>query len=174
MAISLDGFIAQENDNIDLFPTTGEHISDYIQSLTKYDTCVMGRRTYEFGYRYGLQPGENPYPHMTTYVYSQTASFKPKDNLHLVVKDRVNHVTSLKNREGSPIYLCGGGVFASELLEYGLIDELHIKHCPIIIGVGIPLFTKSFDNCRLQKTSLKEYENGVLLIKYSVIYTSDQ
>lgn len=169
VAISLDGFIAQENDKIDLFPTEGDHIPDYIQSLTKYDTCIMGRRTYEFGYQYGLQPGENPYPHMTTYVYSRSLSFAKKDsNLHLVNDNMVQHVTHLKEGDGKPIYLCGGGVFATELLQHGLINELHLKHCPIIIGHGIPLFTKPVDDITLQKTYIKEYSNGVNLIEYSI------
>ena len=31
----------------------------------------MGRRTYEFGYKYGLQPGQSPYPHMENYIFSK-------------------------------------------------------------------------------------------------------
>lgn len=171
MAISIDGFIAQENDNIDLFPTEGEHIQEYIESLTKYDTCIMGRRTYEFGYRYGLLPGENPYPHMTTYVYSRSLSFDQQDkNLFLVAENRVEQVAQLKEDKGVPMYLCGGGIFASELLNHQLIDELHIKHLPIIIGVGVPLFIKSSNHCTLLRTSVKEYDNGVNLIKYAIHY----
>ena len=42
VAISIDGFIAEKNDSIDLFPTEGDHIPDYVDSLAKYDTAVMG------------------------------------------------------------------------------------------------------------------------------------
>lgn len=169
VATSIDGFIAQENDNINLFPTEGDHIPDYIQSLASYDTCIMGRRTYEFGYRYGMQPGDNPYPHMETYVYSTTLDIKEKDsNLHFIADDCVQHIRKLKEVTGKPVYLCGGGILASVLIKHGLLDELHIKHNPIIVGRGVPLFAHVTKGLKLNRLSLKEYSNGVNLIIYEV------
>jgi len=125
VATSIDGYIAQENDNIDLFPTEGDHIQDYVQSLTRYDI--------EFGYRYGMKPGDNPYPHMTTYVYGQTLRLPHCDKgLSVITTDIVDHVTSLKQKPGDSIYLCGGGILAKHLLDHHLIDEVHLKLSPII------------------------------------------
>ncbi len=170
VAISIDGYIAQENDNIELFPTEGDHIPDYIQSLTEYDTAIMGRRTYEFGYKYGLNPGDNPYPHMNTYVYSSGLDFKKKDdNLYVVRDDVVSHVIELKEQSGTPIYLCGGGILASFLLGHGLIDEVHLKYCPIIIGSGIPIFNGRLLGVKLERKHVTTYDNGVLLIHYAVV-----
>jgi hypothetical protein len=32
--------------------------------LENYAIAIMGRATYEFGYRFGMQPGQNHYPQM--------------------------------------------------------------------------------------------------------------
>lgn len=170
VAISIDGYIAQENDSIDLFPTEGDHIQDYVDSLTKYDTAVMGRRTYEFGYKYGMKPGDNPYPHMNTYVYSSTLRFKKQDaNLKVIRTNIVPHVKLLKRRSGSPIYLCGGGVMASYLLDQGMIDEINLKSCPIVMGSGIPMFNGLLEGVKLERLLTKPYDNGVMLLHYKVL-----
>lgn len=170
VATSLDDFIAGEDDSIEAFPTEGDHIQDYVQSLLGYDTVIMGRRTYEFGYRYGLEPGESPYPHMKNYIFSTTLQLPPGDDHIEVISDHViPTITALKAQIGSPIYLCGGGNFAGFLLEQEMIDELHVKLCPITIGSGIRLFgdyTRTPSD--MQELSCKEYDNGVKLIKYAL------
>ena len=170
VAISIDGFIAEKNDSIDLFPTEGDHIPDYVDSLAKYDTAVMGRRTYEFGYKYGMKPGDNPYPHMNTFVYSSQLRFDKKDdNLKVIRTNIVPHVRLLKRRSGAPIYLCGGGVIASYLLDQGMIDEIHLKSCPIVMGSGIPMFNGLLEGINLERVHTKSYDNGVMLLHYKVL-----
>ena len=170
VAISIDGFIAAENDSIELFPTEGDHIPDYIESLTKYDTSIMGRRTYEFGYKYGMKPGDNPYPHMNTYVYSTKLRFEKQDNnLKIIRANIIQHVRLLKRQEGSSIYLCGGGVLASYLMDQGLIDEIHLKCSPFVMGSGIPMFNGLLEGVRLERFHIKSYNNGVILLHYRVL-----
>jgi len=35
----------------------------------------MGKNTYEFGYKFGLKPGQRAYPHMTHYIFSNSLKF---------------------------------------------------------------------------------------------------
>ena len=62
VAVSVDGFISASNDDVSAFPTEGQIVEDYFLRLTTYQCAIMGKHTYEFGYRHGLKPGENPYP----------------------------------------------------------------------------------------------------------------
>ncbi len=170
VAISIDGFIAAGDDSIDLFPSEGDHIPDYVESLTKYDTSILGRRTYEFGYKYGMKPGDNPYPHMNTFVYSSKLRFEKHDaNLKVIRANLVQHVRLLKRKPGSSIYLCGGGVMASYLMDQGLIDEIHLKTCPIVMGSGIPMFNGLLEGVKLERLRVKSYDNGVILLHYKVM-----
>ena len=51
---TLDNFICQEDGSIVGFLADGDHIPDYLESLKNYDTVLMGKSTYEFGYGFGL------------------------------------------------------------------------------------------------------------------------
>ena len=41
-------------------------VNNYFERLSDYAIEVMGRATCEFGYGFGLEPGDNPYPNMDT------------------------------------------------------------------------------------------------------------
>ena len=67
IASSLEGFITGRNEDISHFIYTGKGVEKYQNDLADFKTVIMGRKTYEFGYKYGLEPGQPAYPHMLTY-----------------------------------------------------------------------------------------------------------
>lgn len=175
VATTLDGFIAHEDHAIDGFFNEGDHVTDYLTHLQNYDTVIMGKATYTFGYNFGMQPGDAPYPHMQHYIFSKTLHFdnKPNEKVHLIRDQEVDFLQQLKQTEGTDIYLCGGAAFASFVLEHQLIDELIIKLNPVLFGKGIPLFSnmEKFKNLPLTLLDLKSYTSGVLLLTYQVNYS---
>jgi dihydrofolate reductase len=68
--MTLDHFVAHEDGSLDGFLSEGDHVAEYLHRLQGFDTVVMGRGTYEFGYRCGLKPGARVYPHMRHYIFS--------------------------------------------------------------------------------------------------------
>jgi dihydrofolate reductase len=50
VACSLDGFIAGEQEDISGFVSGGNGVDKYLSDLAAFDTVIMGRNTYEFGY----------------------------------------------------------------------------------------------------------------------------
>ena len=170
VATTLDNFICQEDRSITGFLEAGDHIPDYLDSLKNYDTVLMGRTTYEFGYKFGLKPGMVPYPHMKNFVFSRSIKIdNPLDErLTIVRQDSVSFIKDLKNAEGTPIYLCGGGIFASGLLENNLIDELIIKLNPVLLGKGVRLFEGSSRPVELTLADSRTYNSGVVLLKYVI------
>lgn len=171
LAASLDGYIAFEDGSADGFLPEGDHVAEYLADLQDYDTVIMGRRTYEFGYAYGLEPGQPAYPHMEHYIFSKSLQFpQASKQVHLVAEDQPALVKKLKAAEGSDIYLCGGGEFAGWLLDQKLIDELKIKLNPVVFGKGIPLFGTNKQAVNLELIESKTYQSGVLLITYRIQY----
>ncbi|MEL6867412.1 MAG: dihydrofolate reductase family protein [Bacteroidota bacterium] len=167
VAASLDYFIAHEDGTTGGFLPEGPHIKDYMDSLQDYDTVLMGRKTYEYGYDFGLKPGAAPYPHMQNYVFSKSIQVDQQaENLHIVSANWIDTVQKLKTKEGSPIYLCGGGQLATTLLEAQLIDEMIIKLNPVIFGKGIPVFHPHKQLISLDLYDQKSYDNGVLFLYY--------
>lgn len=175
VATSIDNFIAHEDGSAEAgFIAEGEHVDEYLEQLQAYDTVIMGRRTYEYGYRFGLKPGEVPYPSMKNYVFSKSIKIeKTDDRLQIVKKDEIEFVKQLKVEDGTDIYLCGGGEFAGSLLQHELIDELLIKYYPVIFGKGIPLFGDNSKPVKLGLIRETVYSTGVILLRYQLNYYTD-
>jgi dihydrofolate reductase len=170
IAMTLDGFISHEDGSVDGVAMEGPHVTEYIERLRGYDTVLMGRNTYEWGYRFGLAPGARAYPHMRHYIFSKTLRFGGDAQVEVVRGDELAVVRRLKDEEGSSVYLCGGGAFAGFLLEHGLIDQLVIKLNPVVFGHGIRLFGGSTRKVHTRLVDAKSYDNGVALLRYDLDY----
>jgi dihydrofolate reductase len=166
VASTLDGFIAHEDHTVDGFTGEGQHATEYLESLkTDYDTVLMGRKTYEFGFQFGVT---NPYPWLKQYVLSGSMASSPDPNVELYTGDVFALVRELKDAEGKAIYLCGGSKLAGSLLAEGLLDELIIKLNPVVFGSGLPLFSPPIKQTSLVLIDSKVYDNGVALLHYRV------
>ena len=170
VATSLDGYISGPDGDISGFVSGGNGIDQYQKDLQDYDTVIMGRNTYEFGYKFGLKPGDLAYPHMEHYVYSNSLELDKKaDKLHLR-KLELDTIQQLRNQSGTDIYLCGGGQFAGWLLDHEQITHLKIKLNPFISGKGVKLFGSSNKFCRTELINSQIYDNGMQIITYKLIY----
>jgi dihydrofolate reductase len=166
VASTPDGFIAHTDHTVDGFLGEGEHVTDYLASLkSDYDIALMGRRTYEFGFQFGVT---NPYPWMKQYVFSHSMERSPDPNVELVSENIIEFVRELKMESGKDIYLCGGANLAAKLFAEGLVDEIILKLNPVLFGYGIPLFSGTAKQSDLILIGSKVYESGVILIHYSV------
>ncbi len=170
VAISLDGYIAAEDEDISGFVHQGDGVKRYLMDLQAFDTVIMGRKTYEFGYKFGLKAGQLAYPHMKHYIFSNNLSFEEADeDMHVCSLD-IERIKELKQQKGTDIYLCGGGVFAAWLLEHEQIDLLKIKLNPLILGSGIRLFADLRKSYQLEWVKTKSYEEGLQIITYEIKY----
>ena len=170
VASSIDGFIARPDHSIEGFVGQGSGLTKYLDDLQHFDTVIMGRKTYEFGYRYGLQPGQPAYLHMKHHIFSRTLRFNnPHDAVHVCPFD-LGIIKKLKEEHGTDIYLCGGGDFAGWLLDNAQIDILKLKLNPLILGEGIRLFGSSRKDFLLKLVDSTVYEEGLQIITYGIQY----
>lgn len=171
IATSINGNIADVDGNTGDFSMSAQYIPDYITSLQDYDTVLMGKHTYEAGYKYGIEPGQAAptYAHMMQYVLSQSMEQYHSEQLQVIRDDPAEFVGSLKAQEGKPIYLCGGGQLAAYLLQHRLIDEIILKLSPLIIGQGISLFADVDAAIQLELLDTKIYSDGYLFLRYRVL-----
>jgi dihydrofolate reductase len=177
VATTVDGFIARADGSFDCFPTEGDHLAAYLESLAGFDTVLMGRKTYEVGLRHGVT---NPYPSMKAIVFSRTMETSPDPNVELVRTDPAERVHTLRDEPGGNIYLCGGAALAGLLLRAGLVDELTVKVNPLVLGEGLPLFSTLATSAgpvgpietRLQLRSQRSFDSGVVFVRYRVVPAS--
>jgi dihydrofolate reductase len=174
VATSLDHYIAHPDGTLDGFLMEGDFAADFAASIGSYGAVLIGRKTYESGYAFGLQKGQPTYMHLNpelmNYVFSNTLDFPPGDLIQIVWGDEAAFVRQLKGEPGKPIWLCGGGELAGRLLDAGLIDELVVKLNPIVLGMGIRLFGSSRTRARLALTDAKPYASGLVRLSYRLRY----
>jgi len=161
VATFVNGYISGPDDDISGFASEGSGVSKYLNDLKDFDTVIMGRKTYEFGYKFGLKPGEPAYPHMRHYIFSKTLKIKDSDDKVKVCNIDLNIIRNLKDQKGTDIYLCGGGEFAGWLLDHEMIDVLKIKLNPLILGSGVKLFGSSSKQYKLRLLEQEKFDFGL-------------
>lgn len=167
VAVTTDGFIAHADGSVEGFLMEGEHVQDFMASLSAYDTVLMGRATYDFGRSFGLS---SPYPALRQYVFSRTLRDRPDPAITLVSSDAADWVRELKaETTGKDIWLCGGAELAAALFAEELIDDLILKVNPIVLGAGKTLFSRAVPQRRLQLTGTKVYGNGVVVLRHRIV-----
>lgn len=166
VAVSLDGFISGPAEDVSSFAYEGPIVDDYNSRMLDYKTAIMGRATYEIGYRFGLEAGQNPYKHMKIYVFSKTLECPDNSEITLIRSTTELDLHHLKKLSDGPIYLCGGGEFAGSLLADRLIDRMFLKRTPIVLGDGVRLFGKTQSTTPLTRVNTKVYESGHILEEF--------
>lgn len=167
VAVSIDGYISGPDGDVSIFAPDGPVVSDYQKRLSTYSCAIMGRATYEFGYRFGMNPGDNPYPHMQTLIFSNSAKLPPNSDVSVVRCDDMGALQNLRETQSGPIYLCGGGQFAGALLEQDMIDIVRLKRAPGFLGAGTRLFGDVTASPKFKCVETKAYEDGYLYQEYA-------
>jgi dihydrofolate reductase len=160
MGMSLDGYIAGPNDNLDFLSMVDRPGEDYgyFEFFNGIDTVVMGRRTYDIVMGFG-----GPWPHAgkRCYVASRTRTGE-NENVTFHNGPLPELITTLKSQPGKDIYVDGGAEFTRTLLQAGLIDRFCLSMLPILLGNGVRLFDGGFDSVPLRLESSKSYESGMV------------
>jgi dihydrofolate reductase len=181
ISLSIDGFIAGPDDEIDFYTGSddytqwmateyGDALPTHVRHqlgiadapLARFDTIVMGRRTYEPALQVGIT---SPYSHLRQYVFS--SSLDQLDPMVTLVRTGpVDTVRDLK-RDGSAldIYLAGGGRLAGQLLSE--IDRLVIKRYPVVAGAGKTAFGPEFAPTSFSLDSVESFAGGNIVETYS-------
>jgi len=168
VASSLDGFISGPNGDISKFLPQGKAVEKYQADLLSYDTVIMGRKTYEFGYQYGLEPGQPAYPHMQHYIFSETLKIDQLADAVHIEKRSIPRIKEIVSSSDTDVYLCGGGQFAGWLLDHGLIDQLKLKLNPIVLGEGVSLFGNSKTSLTGKLIEQESFDSGLQFLTYDL------
>lgn len=155
IAASLDGYIATKDDSLDwLFKVEGEGDAGYAEYMSRIDTVVMGRRTYEWVM--AQENGEFPYTEQDCYVF--TSSRTGGDAfVTFTDEDVASFANRLREKPGKDIWVVGGSGLLHAFLQERLIDEFIISIAPTLIGDGIPLFQKSAFEQEFTLKSTQQY-----------------
>jgi dihydrofolate reductase len=162
-AMSLDGYIAGpagEYDWIVMDPDI-----DFAKLMRRYDTFLIGRKTFEAMRQMGGGP---PTPGIRHIVCSRT--LRPGDcGTAALTADAARTVAELRAQPGKDIALFGGGDLFRSLLAEGLVDEVHVSLIPVLLGGGVPFLPAPAGRARLELKSERVYaKTGTVGLEYAV------
>jgi dihydrofolate reductase len=164
IAMSLDGFIADEKGEVDWLKIVDRPREDYGYQafMESVDTVILGRKTYDKVLSFAVP---FPHSHKKCYVLSRqrTGSDKNVEYYKGEVKDLLGKI---RKEEGKDIFCDGGADTIDQLIAGDLIDRYILSIVPVLLGNGLPLFSKNrtFQSLQLKKSI--SFESGLVQLEY--------
>lgn len=166
IAMSLDGYIADRNGNVDWLNGQCKDIENedtYSEFIKNIDTVVMGWTTYH-QVATELSPSEWIYSDFISYVITHNEQ-DSTENIKFVHESPDNLVRRLKEKSGKDIWICGGASIVWQLMKADLIDRFYISIIPTILGSGVRLFGGLEEELKLRLVETRNY-NGITEVVY--------
>ncbi|MBP9926313.1 MAG: dihydrofolate reductase family protein [Cyclobacteriaceae bacterium] len=192
MHISLDGFVAGLNGEMDWIKVD-EEIFDYVgKRISEGDTALYGRVTYQMMENYWPTAADKPkatkhdiehskwYSKVHKVVLSKTMSpdsYRDEGlaNTKIIsdnLTDRINEIKQSRPASGlsvsKDILLFGSPTATHSLIQLNLIDGYWLFVNPIILGRGIPLFVDIKEKIKLKLLTTRQFTCGVTELNYTV------
>jgi dihydrofolate reductase len=180
MHISLDGFVAGPNGELN-WAKVDEELFDYIgKRISQSDAALYGRVTYQMMESYWPTAADAPdaskhdvehskwYKNAHKIVLSNTLPEESLTNTTIINGNLTERINQIKQQEGEDILLFGSPTATHELIKQDLIDGYWLFLNPIILGQGVPLFVDVKDRTNLKLLNTRQFTSGVIEVNYVV------
>lgn len=178
MHISLDGFVAGPNGEMDWIKVDEELFDHVGKRIGEGNTALYGRVTYEMMEGYWPTAGDAPdaskhdidhsrwYKKVHKVVLSKSMKDASLPNT-TIISDRIaENVEEIKQGVNGDILVFGSPRATHSLIELDLIDGYWLFVNPILLGQGIPLFKGVKERTKLKLLSTRPFTNGVTELSY--------
>jgi dihydrofolate reductase len=186
-ASSLDGFIAEADDNLDWLlkyqgafepeaaePEPMSEGGGYERFYEGVGVLVMGSVTYEWilDHLDVVGGGEWPYRGKPCWVLSSRDLPLPEGdgvNVRIASAPVGELYSEMAAAAGDRVlWVVGGGSVASQFADAQLLDEVHLTVVPVVLGVGKPLFERRLPNGPMHLTGTRTFRNGMVELRYQI------
>lgn len=158
--ITMDGYLADKNHNLDwLYQTGTVEETDYESFYKSMDITIMGKRT--FNEIENIENIDSFYPTTKNYVFTHAERLSTKGFIP-INGDIVEFVKQIEKDKS--IWIVGGNTLVAPLLDNDMIDNIIIQVAPVLLGMGIPLFSQKEALKRFYLKEVKRYGQFAELI----------
>ncbi|PZR11655.1 MAG: dihydrofolate reductase [Flavobacterium psychrophilum] len=178
MHISLDGYVAGPNGEMNWIKVD-EEIFDHVgKRIGKGDTAMYGRVTFQMMEGYWPTAADSPnaskhdvehsawYKNANKIVISNTLNETDFANTKVISTNLAENINEIRQQEGEDILLFGSPTTTHSLLKLNLIDGFWLFVNPVVLGEGIPLFIETKDKMPLKLLSTTQFTSGVTELNY--------
>lgn len=183
MHISLDGFVAGPNGEMNWIKVDDEIFDHVGKRIGKGDAALYGRKTYEMMEGYWPTAADKPnaskhdkehsqwYKHAHKIVLSTTLQEAELTNTTVISNNITERVNAIKQLAGSneDILVFGSPTATHALMEENLIDGYWLFVNPVILGQGIALFKNGKEKVNLKLLSTHSFSSGVVELNYVTV-----
>ncbi|RKP47957.1 dihydrofolate reductase [Cohnella endophytica] len=170
--VSLDGIA----DAPEISPhewTNDELMGRIAAGVAQADAVLLGSRTYSLLARFWKHQSDDiPMAKFLNgspkYVVSSSPDALEWQPATLIQGNLFEELAKLKSQPGRNIQIPGSPTLVRSLLREGLLDELTLNICPVVVGSGLRLFDEIADPVRLKLVDSVVYGNGVIGVTYSL------
>ena len=175
MGVSLDGFIAGPNGEIDWSAPDEELHRFHNEQTRDLGAHFCGRGLYEV-MLYWETADENPsapehvlefariWKQLPKIVFSETLE-KVEGNATLATDGIAEEVARLKQQPGKDLAVGGAGL-ASAFTKLGLVDEYRLFVSPVVLGGGTRFFPVLEERINLELVETRTFGSRVVYVRY--------
>jgi dihydrofolate reductase len=175
MSVSLDGFVAGPDGEIDWSAPDEELHRFHNQRVREIGVQLCGRRLYE-EMLYWETADANPsaaehvlefariWKRLPRIVFSKTLE-TVEGNARLARDGVAEEVARLKEQPGEDLAVGGAGL-ASTCIELGLVDEFQLFVNPVVLGGGTPYFPPLEERIGLELVETRTFGSRVVYVRY--------
>lgn len=172
--LSLDGFYEGPNGEFD-WAIVDEGFNDFaIRQLDGADALGFGRATYEHMAAYwptDLAEANDPdiTSRMNTkpkLVFSTSLEHAGWSNTTVMSGEAVEQVPAVTTAVEGELLVLGSAHLTANFAAAGILDELRIMVCPIVLGQGHSLFGDLRDRLPLTLAHVRPFDSGNILLTY--------
>lgn len=161
IAVSLDGFIATRDNELDWIPQNVRALLS--KEYEAAHNLIMGANTYTYIFEHW---GGWPYKSKKSFVVSHyDTNVTEKENVTFLTDMPLRAVNELKSSSETDIQVIGGGKFITSLIEASLLDEITLYIVPVMLGDGIKFIGKTFGS-KWELTEHQMLDNQVVCLTY--------
>lgn len=183
MHISLDGFVAGPNGEMDWIKVDQEVFDHVEKRIGQGDTALYGRVTYQMMESYWPTAANQPnatehdinhskwYSKVHKVVLSHTLNDASLNNTTVIsnqLSENINAIKQASDGNTSDILIFGSPNATHALMKENLIDGYWLFVNPIILGQGIPLFMEMEHKVKLNLVTSHQFSSGVTELSYVV------
>jgi dihydrofolate reductase len=172
--ITLDGYFAGPNGEIDWHNVDDEFNEFAIEQLNTVDTILFGRVTYQMMASYWPTPtaiSDDPIVaekmnQVPKIVVSRTLKQADWQNTRLITDHVEEEIKNLKQQPGKNLFIFGSAGLAAALTPLHLIDEYRLIVNPVVLGTGTPLFKNIQSRLNFKLINTRIFRSGNVLLYY--------